>query len=359
MRLLRLQKDRLEMNDKISVIVPVYNAQQYLTRCVSSILNQTYKNVELILINDGSQDESFQICQKFQQKDSRVIVLNQTNSGVSCSRNRGLQKATGNWISFVDADDWIEETSFEWALEMQDKYNADIVMWNRLDDYPDKSKKCLYQDDSLLLSNSDEMEKFRLRIFTGYKSKGRKDNGSKNIYAKLIRKSLLDEHSIRFDEDLKHHEDMIFMMKAFEVAQRVYLENKLLYHRTMHGDSTIHKYYPDIVKDNALTSARYKEFLDSNKKSQVYYTFWAGMHVYWLMQVFSLYYFHKENEDNLRSKIKAIRNLLKNEPYIMAFQTIPQDIVLPKKIFIFLAQRRWIVALILYYRIYIRMRGSV
>ncbi|WP_332445861.1 glycosyltransferase [Sphaerochaeta sp.] len=101
------------MTDVISVIVPVYNAQTTLERCLSSIINQSYTELEIFLINDGSIDESLFICQKFAQQDSRIHVIDQQNGGVSKARNSGILKATGKYIGFIDADDWIEPTHFE------------------------------------------------------------------------------------------------------------------------------------------------------------------------------------------------------------------------------------------------------
>ena len=98
------------MEELISVIVPVYNVEKYLNRCVESIMNQTYKNLQIILIDDGSNDRSGKICDEYAEKDKRIEVIHKENAGVSAARNKGLDKAKGEWITFVDADDWIEKT---------------------------------------------------------------------------------------------------------------------------------------------------------------------------------------------------------------------------------------------------------
>ena len=96
------------MEDLVSIIVPVYNTEKYLSKCLDSIVNQTYKNLEIILINDGSTDNSKAICEDFAKKDKRIQVINKENSGVSVSRNKGLSLAKGNYIAFIDADDYAE-----------------------------------------------------------------------------------------------------------------------------------------------------------------------------------------------------------------------------------------------------------
>ena len=99
--------------DKISIIVPVYNAQKYLKKCIDSIINQTYKNIEILLINDGSKDKSLKICKEYEKKDSRIIVIDKQNKGVSNTRNVGIKKSTGDYIVFIDSDDCFELDAIE------------------------------------------------------------------------------------------------------------------------------------------------------------------------------------------------------------------------------------------------------
>ena len=96
------------MTEKITVIVPVYNVENYLNKCLDSLINQTYKNLEIIVINDGSTDNSGEICQEYAQKDNRIIYIEQENGGLSDARNTGLERMTGSYVTFVDSDDWVE-----------------------------------------------------------------------------------------------------------------------------------------------------------------------------------------------------------------------------------------------------------
>ena len=117
-------------NAKISVIVPVYNVEKYLPRCIESILNQTYKDFELILVDDGSLDNSGKICDYYANKDSRVKVIHKKNEGPSLARNVGLDIAKGDFVSFVDSDDWIEETTYEQLMDIILATHADIVRFS-------------------------------------------------------------------------------------------------------------------------------------------------------------------------------------------------------------------------------------
>lgn len=115
------------MSIKVSVIVPMYNVEKYLARCLESIVNQTLKDIEIICVNDGSQDKSNKIAQSYTEKDSRVILINQENKGLSAARNAGMDAARGKYISFIDSDDWIDLDFLEKLYTAAEKYNADAA----------------------------------------------------------------------------------------------------------------------------------------------------------------------------------------------------------------------------------------
>ncbi|MGZ5551627.1 MAG: glycosyltransferase family 2 protein, partial [Nitrososphaeraceae archaeon] len=115
------------MKDKISIIIPVYNGVKYLPKCIDSVLNQTYKNLEIILVDDGSTDESGKICDTYSLKDNRIKVVHKQNGGLSDARNTGLKIATSEYIGFVDSDDFIESDMYEILLKTLYAYDADIV----------------------------------------------------------------------------------------------------------------------------------------------------------------------------------------------------------------------------------------
>ena len=120
------------MKEKLSVIVPIYNGEEHLEKCLNSIINQTFKDFELILIDDGSKDQSLKICLEFERKYNNVKVFHQENKGTSTARNLGVEKSSGEWITFVDDDDWIEPNTYELAFSAQ-KNNPDcsMIQWNQ------------------------------------------------------------------------------------------------------------------------------------------------------------------------------------------------------------------------------------
>ena len=144
---------------KISVVVPVYNAERFLHKCVDSILSQSFSDLELILVDDGSPDNSGAICDDYARQDSRVKVIHQRNSGVSVARNRGIQEASGDYIGFVDSDDWIDSEMYAVLYQTAKKEHTDIVMCDSMTVYDDGRK---VQDTISSLSENSHLCKVDL-----------------------------------------------------------------------------------------------------------------------------------------------------------------------------------------------------
>ena len=125
--------------DKISVILPVYKVEKYIDQCMETVLNQTYRNLEIILVDDGSPDNCGSICDSYAEKDDRIVVIHKENGGAPAARNDALKIATGDWIAYVDPDDWIEKNAFEEALAAGQRDNSDIVIFT--DDDPDTENR--------------------------------------------------------------------------------------------------------------------------------------------------------------------------------------------------------------------------
>ena len=192
---------------KISIIVPVYNSEKYLPKCIESILNQTYENIEIILINDGSTDESINVCNRYAQYDKRIIVINKENGGVSSARNRGLDIASGDYIGFVDSDDFIDNKMYERLLATSLEYDADIVEcgYNRIDEDYKETKKFPLKD--AIIEGNYECSK-------SYLAKVNTTNFNVN---KLYKKFIFD--NLRYP-NLSHSEDYVVNAKAFYKCNR-------------------------------------------------------------------------------------------------------------------------------------------
>ena len=227
--------------DKISVIVPIYNADKYLERCLSSIIGQTYKNLEIICIDDGSTDDSLKICQNYRAKDKRIKVIHKKNEGVTVARKLGVKIANGEWVGFVDADDWIEPDMYEELLKKAMLYNVSLVCANYRRYY---EKYCLYNEMEfneglydISETDSEFAKKFIINIDTfNYSidsSMCDKLFNRENVYTLL--KELNDE--IIFAEDAAIVYSYILKYK------RVFILNKTVYnYRLSNSASCIHNF---------------------------------------------------------------------------------------------------------------------
>jgi len=213
--------------DLISIIVPVYNVEKFLSQCIESIINQTYHNLEIILINDGSTDDSGKICDEYAMKDKRIKVIHQENSGVSNARNRGLDVASGEYIAFVDADDWIAEDMYEYMLKKAKKSNAEIVKCLQTIVYSNQNiQDNLIQNEILI-----DMKKDRTRMISQVIVNGKMPSFS----LMLIKKDVID--NLRFDTELIIGEDLLFVMNLYLSVHSMIWCDKYFYYYRIHENS--------------------------------------------------------------------------------------------------------------------------
>lgn len=227
---------------KISIIMPVYNKEKYLYKSIKSILNQTYENFELIIVNDGSTDNSSSICHKFEQEDSRIKVIDIENNGVSNARNIGIKNANGQYIQFIDADDYIDKYMLEDLVNLSEKYNTDIIITEikKIDLKSNKSKEILLPFSGLK-SIDDMMDNF---------AQVQKETGIYGCVSnKFIRKSIIDEYGLKFDKRLWLAEDLDFYLELYKYVTNVYFCNKAYY------------YYVQEAENSSTTSDKKHDYL--------------------------------------------------------------------------------------------------
>lgn len=161
-----MTKQQFDSNGLISIIVPVYNVEKYLPQCVDSLLQQTYPNVEIVLVDDGSPDQSGRICDEYAAKDQRVKVIHQKNQGVSAARNNGMAAASGEWITFVDADDWFDTDACQHLInEAQKQDGCDVVIFSFVKNYEEGEypNKPLYPADCVMQTPA-ELDALRVDV---------------------------------------------------------------------------------------------------------------------------------------------------------------------------------------------------
>lgn len=211
-------------NSLISIIVPVFNSEPYLNKTISSLLNQSYSNIEILLIDDGSTDNSLNICKEFAKKDSRIVVIHNENSGVAKTRNIGLENAKGAFISFVDSDDYIEKEMFEKLYNIHLESNSDITMCSivREDQNGKAFEKIIYQNQTI---NQKEIIKNTIT-----------DNIRDYLWNKLYKKEIFD--GVDFPNG-KIYEDVLTLYRLYSKANHLTSTDQILYHYVNRENSIV------------------------------------------------------------------------------------------------------------------------
>lgn len=220
------------MAELFSVIVPVYNVEPFLERCLNSILKQAYRKFELIMVDDGSTDNSGKICDEYCKKDTRCRVIHQKNKGLAGARNTGLKNAKGSYIIFVDSDDYIEK---ELLLKVSDKLNEGYDICSFCARRVDEQQKLLYEMrfDSMIKEisfNEENRDDVICQDILQYKA-------GWEVCMQAYRKSLLDKYNIMFDESIKYAEDIPFTVETLLYADRWIKLPDILYNYTYRRQS--------------------------------------------------------------------------------------------------------------------------
>ena len=213
------------MTELITIIIPVYNAEDFLDKCINSILKQSYQDIEILLIDDGSTDRSSEICVNLQKKDGRLKLFNQKNSGVSSARNIALKKAAGKYISFVDADDYIEPDFCKKMIEAIKCNNADIAFCGINLVYKNKCNNIQGSNNDSGKISTIKKEEFE---YYGYKER-------RSVWAAIYKADVL--RNVSFPEDIAVGEDAVFLAKAIQKASKINYYDMTLYNYTVREES--------------------------------------------------------------------------------------------------------------------------
>lgn len=238
---------------KVSIIVPVYNSAKYIIRCVDSIREQTFKDLEILLINDGSKDDSLDKLKRFQSEDSRIRVIDKDNEGVSATRNRGVDEARGEYIQFVDSDDFIEKNMIENTLIELEEKEADLILTGLYLDIQngDKISSSIQTFDDEVSIGANNISKSVL-----HRLNGTYINSPIN---KLYKKSIIINNNIKMDHDISLGEDLIFNIQYLKYCNKVIFKEASYYHYCMQANDNLTFQYREnklelmkILYDNCL-----------------------------------------------------------------------------------------------------------
>jgi len=313
---------------KLSIIVPVYNVEKYIKKCLESLIIQPLEDIEIILIDDGSEDASGKICDEYSKRDTRIKVVHKKNEGVSIARNTGMQMAQGKYITFVDSDDWIENNTYEILLKKLEQQEVDLLIYN-YNYINNQTEKNICFPESIFIKN--DKEKIQdLQALTLAPELGKYTSfqvtflGLGVCWNKIYKKEIIEKNNLQFKIKRKNtmNEDLLFNYEYLENVNAVQIVNENLYNYRQISTSAVKKFNHDILNI-------YQELLGEIQKHEekhiqdVYYKTAFNLRVTLsFFYIVKLYFCHKENKKPYFTRYKEFKKCLKEEKYNQAFKNI-------------------------------------
>ena len=298
------------MIELVSVIVPVYNAEAYLKRCIESILSQTYQELDIILVEDGSTDRSSKICEEYAQLDRRIRVIHKMNSGSTGSRKKGLEEAKGSYIAFVDSDDWLEPIFIESLMKEMLKNEVDIIASGCIKEYSDHSEVCynhipegVYRGDKLKQEIYPQMLYHEGTFYTF--------GIQQYLWNKIYRKEILYPCLMALDDNIYNGEDVACLYDCILHSKSIQLINVCYYHYRLHSSSITAKEDGNIFLNIAYLRCYMEQCFTQTESAEV------------MQQQLKMYLYYMKSLANKRlyeRNIIAFRD--NSRPYLFPFELI-------------------------------------
>lgn len=323
---------------KISFIVPIYNTGNYIKKCVESITNQTFDDIEIILIDDGSTDNSYEVCNSLGKKDSRIILLHQENQGVSVARNLGLSMAKGEWICFVDGDDWVEIDLCK-SVEPYLLSKYDIICFSYNEVTAKKIKSHIVEGKDFKDFDKSDFLQMQKAIF---KMQGFKYTNAASIWAKMYRKEFIENNNLRFKENQVKSQDTLFALYAYQYAQRGIYINTSLYNYRIISSSISRRYNCNIIKIYTDLLKEFYAFLNCFEIYEEFKTFYEYRVLRNFLVAVTLDFCHYDNPKPYSTRRKEFLEASEKMPFVQSINRVKlKEFPVKERILAFLVTRRY------------------
>ena len=316
---------------ELSIIIPVYNVKEYLTECVESIIagDAGFEDkIEVLLMDDGSTDGSGEIADSFALGKNYIQVIHQQNQGVAAARNRGIERASGKWLFFVDSDDRIAKDALAIILQtLKANRKADILLFDAWKSKKGREKEWVHFKKEGCFDKSSQQGQRRLKLIRNrilYPDK----TPMAACWDKIYRSDFLKNNGIRFREELLVLDDMIFNMEAFTYAGRVVYKKEKIYHYRRVSTSITNRYHPDRVEQDKKVWRYIEQYLERNRSTLSFEAYEELEQSYYcrIIKSFSiccrLYFFHPGNNRKWREQLSRVKKVLGEYPYTVAFNRV-------------------------------------
>jgi len=330
----------------ISFVVPVYNAERTLHDCVCSLIKQTFGNIEIILVNNSSTDGSLSKCNELVKEDERIKVVDIAEKGVSAARNKGIELATGEFITFVDADDWIDANVCGLFADLNARHDYDLFCYSA--QYHRKSKitsSYLFDKDIELLSQNQK-EELQIKVFApqapifSYKMNTRFAGSS---CGKLYKREILLKNNLRFATETIISEDVLFNTLSLDYFHRVGYTKQCFYHYEQQSDSAQNRYRPNSDRYFSFVMNKIQRWLQNTGKDQRFIDAANCLFVHYLFGVLKEDLCHKDNPRQIEDRKRALKCLLAKSEFLEPLKSSQMDFFsIPERVLVELLRYRQI-----------------
>lgn len=310
--------------NKFSIIIPIFNCEKYIEKCINSILIQTFKDFELILVDDGSTDNSGKICDFFADKDNRIKVIHKKNAGVSEARNEGINIASGEYITFVDADDWLEQNAYKTIYEKIKENNVDMLIFNYNIAKNCKINKNRYFVENCIMTEKKDIQIIQANILAPAITKNNTKKALIGGYPwnKIYKKKIIKENNIYFEMNCKNavFEDVIFNYKYLENVNSVEIIDEALYNYRILNNSATRKYNNNILEINKFIFAEIEKCAYSHKDDNNYVDSFNLRKINNLFYALKVYFCNKKNNKTFVKRFREFKKVItEDNTYVNAF----------------------------------------
>lgn len=339
----------------ISFIVPVYNASRTLEHCIKSLLTQTYDNFEIVLVDDGSVDGSSKICDDFAQKENRVVVFHQKNAGVSAARNKGLELACGKYVTFVDADDWIDSNVCETFVKACEKQDYDLFCFSAIYSSQKKDVLSLLLPGDVELFSQKQKEELLCKMMTPWApwySFNCNTRFAGSVWAKFYRAEVIKNSDIQFSLETIVSEDVLFNVLSFDFFDKIGYSTKAFYHYRVQDDSAQNRYRPNSMKYFGFVIDQIQQWLEEKRKDLNVKDCANTLFVHYLFGALKEDYFHK-NKPNKTFASSELNEVLSQEKYKSVLENVKSEyFTLSERILVRLLRHKMVRCIKLLMKIY-------
>lgn len=302
----------------ISIVVPVYNASSTLSNCVDCLASQTFRNIEILLINNGSTDDSWERCLDLASKDHRIKAIDHCEKGVSSARNRGIQDSTGDYVMFVDADDWIDNNVCEVFANENRLHNYDLFCFSAQYHKAGRSlKSYLFAENVALLSESQKKE-LQMKVFAPnaphfkYKTNTRYVG---SVWGKFYKREILQKNNLCFATETIISEDVLFNTLALDFFDRIGYTKDCFYHYVQRTNSAQNRYRPHSAKYFAFIINEIQSWILKTKKNSLFVDAANSLFVHYLFGILKEDVFHKDNPSSNEEKKNELDEVLSMDEF--------------------------------------------